>query len=57
MSRRLTLRSEHLAELSPSDLESVVGGLPTNLCTGAYPTIYCGALIAAVVGIVTRTTQ
>lgn len=57
MPRRLTLRSEHLAELTDAQLESVAGGLPTNVCTGAYPTFNCGAIIAAVVGIVTRTTQ
>jgi hypothetical protein len=57
MPRRLTLRSERFVELSPSDLESVAGGLPTSPCTGAYPTIYCGALISVVVGVVTRTTQ
>ena len=52
MKRRLTLRSEHLAELSSSDLGSVVGGqaitnnqgicaslMPTQCCTGWYPSI------------------
>jgi hypothetical protein len=52
LKRRLTLRSEHLAELSPSDLGSVVGGqvitknqgicaslVPTQCCTGYYPSI------------------
>jgi hypothetical protein len=57
MPRRLTLRSEHLAELTDTQLESVAGGLPTQMCTGAYPTFMCAALINAVVGIVTRTTQ
>ena len=57
MPRRLTLRSEHLAELTDAQLESVAGGLPTAMCTGAYPTVMCGALIAVVVGVVTRTTQ
>jgi hypothetical protein len=54
MPRRLTLRAEHLAELSTDDLASVAGGLPTSPCTGAYPTIWCGALVAAVVAAVTR---
>ena len=49
--RTLTLRSEHLAELSAADLTSVAGasGLPceplitllcpTSNCTGYYPSI------------------
>ena len=55
MTRKLTLRTEHLAELTTSDLQSVAGasGLPcetseiqvTQLCptfgcTGYYPSIF-----------------
>lgn len=45
MTRRLTLRKETLAELSASELASVVGGeVPTinrcdDLLTGMYPTL------------------
>ena len=51
MKRRLTLNSEHLAELSTSELGSVVGAaitnnqgicaslMPTQCCTGYYPTL------------------
>ena len=56
---KLTLRTEHLAELSPDDLASVNGAdapLPTQYCTGAYPTIVCAPIIAAVTRIVTTTT-
>ena len=48
--RKLTLRREHLAELTTGELESVVGAsgivcdltdfcIPTQGCTGYYPTI------------------
>jgi hypothetical protein len=52
MTRRLTLKSEHLAELSTNELVSVVGAqaitqnqgicaslVPTQCCTGYYPTL------------------
>lgn len=43
MKRRLALKSEHLAELTPQDLAGVAGGyqeLPTRRCfTGIYPSI------------------
>jgi hypothetical protein len=37
--RHLTLRSEHLAELSTNDLASVAGGTTTDLFTGNYPSL------------------
>lgn len=44
MKRRLALKSEHLAELTPHDLAGVAGGiqeLPTRRCfTPVYPTIH-----------------
>ena len=53
MTRKLTLRRERLAELSPAELQAVAGasGLPCNIeinesiiptcgCTGYYPTIF-----------------
>jgi len=39
MTRRLSLRGERLAELTTSELESVVGGLPTQVCTGYYTSL------------------
>ena len=41
MKRTLTLRSEHLAELSTAELVAVVGGqdMPTNQCTGHYESL------------------
>ena len=43
MKRRLTLRSEHLTELTRTDLAAIAGAaqdLPTQKCfTGVYPTI------------------
>ena len=40
MKRRLTLKSEHLTELTGSELSAVAGGLATERCfTGVYPTI------------------
>jgi len=52
MNRRLTLKSEHLAELSTTELGAVVGAqaitqnqgicaslMPTQCCTGYYPSI------------------
>lgn len=37
--RRLTLRSEHLADLTPDDLAAVNGGAPPTLKTCERPTI------------------
>ena len=54
--RRLALRTERLTELTTDDLAAVHGAqapLPTQMCTGAYPTFNCGALIALVTGVVT----
>ena len=54
--RRLALKTERLAELTTDDLAAVHGAqapLPTQICTGAYPTIVCAAIIAAVTGVVT----
>lgn len=52
MKRRLVLKSEHLSDLSASELGSVVGAqavtnnqgicaslMPTQCCTGYYPSI------------------
>jgi len=39
MKRRLSLKSEHLADLTPNDLASVAGGTTTDLLTGYYPSI------------------
>ena len=49
MNRRLTLRSERLVALTTDELHAVAGGqeisryctqlIPTNYCTGYYPTI------------------
>ena len=39
MTRRLSLRSEHLAELSAADLEAVGGAGSLPPMTGVYPTI------------------
>jgi hypothetical protein len=40
MKRCLTLRTEHLAELTSDELGSVAGGTVTNrTCTGIYPSI------------------
>ncbi|HVF06184.1 MAG TPA: hypothetical protein VNA20_15185 [Frankiaceae bacterium] len=41
--RTLSLRTEHLAELTTSELTSVAGasGLPCDLLTGACPTWDC----------------
>lgn len=43
MKRRLTLKSEHLTELTRTDLAGIAGGIqeiPTRKCfTGVYPTI------------------
>ena len=46
MARTLTLRTEHLTELSQNDLSAVVGGAITLICvptqrgcTGYYPTL------------------
>ena len=58
MTRRLTLRAERLAELTHDELASVAGGLPTNPCTGVYPTLYssCFVLVSAVVDAVREAT-
>lgn len=39
MKRRLALKSEHLAELTPNDLASVAAGATTQCFTGYYPSI------------------
>lgn len=52
MKRRLTLKSEHLAELTTSELGAIAGAqaittnqgicaslMPTQCCTGYYPSI------------------
>jgi len=41
MTRRLSLKSEHLAALTSSELECVAGAqyAPTQQCTGYYTTI------------------
>jgi hypothetical protein len=41
VTRRLSLKSEHLADLTSSELESVGGAqyLPSQGCTGYYTTI------------------
>lgn len=42
MKRRLSLRSERVAELADAELEAVVAAqqaLPTQFCTGYYRTI------------------
>ena len=39
MNRRLTLKAEHLTELSPADLSAVAGGTVTDLFTGYYPSL------------------
>lgn len=59
MARRLALRSERLTDLTPYDLAAVQGAgvpLPTQMCTGAYPTFNCTALISVVTELVTNTT-
>ncbi len=49
-SRKLTLRTEHLSELTPDELQSVAGAsgavcdltdwcIPTQACTGYYPSL------------------
>ena len=55
MARRLSLRTEHLAELTPGELAEVAGGAsdptcivltgicPTWDCTGCHLTCGCGA--------------
>ena len=39
MSRRLRIAAERLAPLTEPELESVAAGLPTQMCTGYYPTV------------------
>jgi hypothetical protein len=56
MTRRLVLRAERLAELSPDDLASVHGGLPTNMCVTEYPTVPCTVFVTIVTTIVTPLT-
>lgn len=58
MTRRLTLRAERLAGLTHDELASVAGGLPTNPCTGVYPTLSpsCLVLVSAVADAVREAT-
>lgn len=57
MKRRLSLKSEHLTELTPNDLSAIAGGiqeLPTRRCfTPAYPTLHhpCPTLDGACIAI------
>jgi len=39
MKRRLALKSEYLAPLSPDELSSVAGGVSLGCLTGVYPTL------------------
>jgi hypothetical protein len=56
MTRRLLLRAERLGELSPADLASVHGGLPTDMCVTEYPTVPCTVLVTIVTPVVTTIT-
>jgi hypothetical protein len=57
LTRRLTLRAERLTELSPGDLASIAGGLPTNMCVTEYPTTPCSVFVTIVTGVVTTITH
>ncbi|HVF06186.1 MAG TPA: hypothetical protein VNA20_15195 [Frankiaceae bacterium] len=42
MTKRLTLRAEHLTELTASDLAAVVGGTALNCDWNPYTVLLCG---------------
>ncbi|HEV2889836.1 MAG TPA: hypothetical protein VGX28_05620 [Frankiaceae bacterium] len=56
MNRRLSLKSEYVAELTHDELAVVVAALPTQFCTGAYRTINVQECLTLVTDLFTGTT-